>query len=84
MKVVPLPSEGLRIGRPLPFSVRDGSGAVLLSKGSTIQTDKQLELLQSRDVFIDSIEMESVQRAYNGQLDQLLRNDVALGRTHGK
>ena len=83
MKVVPLPSEGLRIGRPLPFSVRDGSGAVLLSKGSTIQTDKQLELLQSRDVFIDSIEMESVQRAYNGQLDQLLRNDVALGRIAG-
>ena len=83
MKVVLLPSEGLRIGRPLPFSVRDGSGAVLLSKGSTIQTDRQLQLLQSREVFIDSSEMESVQRAYNGQLDQLLRKDVALGRIAG-
>ena len=83
MKVVPLPSEGLRIGRPLPFSVRDGSGAVLLSKGSTIQTDRQLQLLQSREVFIDASEMESVQRAYNGQLDQLLRKDVALGRIAG-
>jgi HD-GYP domain-containing protein (c-di-GMP phosphodiesterase class II) len=80
MKVVPLSSEGLRIGRPLPFSVRDGLGAVLLAKGSTIQTDKQLQLLRSREIFIDPAEMESVQRAYNGQLDQMLRQDVALGR----
>ena len=80
MKVVPLPSEGLRIGRPLPFSVRDGSGAVLLARGATIQTDKQLQLLRSREIFIDPFEMESVQRAYNGQLDQMLRQDVALGR----
>ncbi len=80
MKVVPLPSEGLRIGRPLPFSVRDGSGAILLARGSTIETDKQLELLRSREIFIDISEMESVQRAYNGQLDQMLRQEVALGR----
>ena len=80
MKVVPLSSEGLRVGRPLPFSVRDGSGAVLLARGSAIQSAKQLEVLQSREIFIDMHEMESVQRAYNGQLDQLLRNDVALGR----
>ncbi len=80
MKVVPLPSEGLRVGRPLPFSVRDSSGAVLLARGSAIQTAKQLEVLQSRTIFIDAAEMESVQRAYNGQLDQMLRQDVALGR----
>ncbi len=80
MKVVPLSSEGLRVGRPLPFSVRDGSGAVLLARGATIQTDRQLQLLRSREIFIDMAEMESVQRAYNGQLDQMLRQDVALGR----
>ena len=80
MKVVPLPSEGLRIGRPLPFTVRDGFGAVLLARGSTIQTDKQLQLLRSREIFIDMSEMESVQRMINGQLDQMFRQDVALGR----
>jgi len=80
MKVVPLSPEGLRIGRPLPFSVRDGLGGVLLAKGTAIQTDKQLQLLRSREIFIDPAEMESVQRAYNGQLDQMLRQDVALGR----
>ena len=83
MKVVPLSSEGLRIGRPLPFSVRDGSGAVLLARGASIQTERQLQLLRSREIFIDTVEMEAVQRAYNGQLDQLLRQDVGLGRIAG-
>ena len=80
MKVVPLSSEGLRIGRPLPFSVRDGSGAILLARGASIQTEKQLQLLRSRPIFIDMAESESVRRAYAGQLDQMFRQDVALGR----
>ena len=60
MKVIPLPSEGLRIGRPLPFTVRDGNGAVLLARGTTIQTDKQLQLLRTRAIFIDMAEMALV------------------------
>jgi HD-GYP domain-containing protein (c-di-GMP phosphodiesterase class II) len=80
MKVVPLSSEGLRIGRPLPFSVRDGSGAVLLARGAAIQTERQLQLLRARELFIDMSESETVQRAFTGQLDQMLRQDVALGR----
>lgn len=80
MKVVPLSSDGLRLGRTLPFSVRDASGVVLLARGAAIETDKQLALLRARPLFIDSSESESVQRAYNGQLDELFRKDVALGR----
>ena len=80
MKVVPLSAEGLRIGRPLPFTVRDGSGVILLARGASIQTEKQLQVLRSRPIFIDMAESESVQRAYAGQLDQMLRQDVALGR----
>src|SRR4051812_10065014 len=80
MKVVPLSAEGLRIGRPLPFSVRDAAGGVLLARGASIQTEKQLQLLRSRPIFIDMAESEAVQRAYAGQLDQMLRQDVALGR----
>jgi HD-GYP domain-containing protein (c-di-GMP phosphodiesterase class II) len=80
MKVVPLSSEGLLVGRPLPFSVRDGSGAILLARGASIQTEKQLQVLRSRPIFIDMAESESVKRAYAGQLDQMFRQDVALGR----
>jgi len=80
MKVVPLSPEGLRIGRPLPFAVRDGSGVVLLARGAAIETDKQLRLLQSRPLFIDVAESETVRRAVNGQLDRLFLQDVAIGR----
>jgi HD-GYP domain-containing protein (c-di-GMP phosphodiesterase class II) len=80
MKVVPLPSDGLRIGRPLPFSVRDGSGMVLLARGASIQTEKQLSLLMARELFIETSESESLKRVYAGQLDQMLRQEVALGR----
>src|ERR1700712_1647738 len=80
MKVVPLSSEGLRVGRPLPFSVRDGSGTILLARGTSIQTEKQLQVLCSRPIFIDMAQGESVKRAYAGQLDQMFRQDVALGR----
>jgi HD-GYP domain-containing protein (c-di-GMP phosphodiesterase class II) len=80
MKVVPLSSEGLRLGRALPFTVRDQLGSVLIAKGTPIQTEKQLELLQTRALFIELTESESVKRAYAGQLDQMLRKDVALGR----
>src|SRR5262249_52271761 len=72
--------EGLRIGRPLPFAVRDGSGVVLLARGSTIADVKQLKLLQSRPLYIDLAESEAVRRAVNGQLDRLFLQDVALGR----
>jgi HD-GYP domain-containing protein (c-di-GMP phosphodiesterase class II) len=80
MKVVPLSVEGLRLGRPLQFSVRDASGIVLLARGAVIETDRQLAALRARPLFIDAVESEAVQRAYNGQLDQLFRQDVALGR----
>ena len=80
MKVVPLSPEGLRIGRPLPFTVRDGTGLVLLARGASILNDKQLTLLRSRPLFIDMSESEVVQRAVNGQWDQLFLQDVALGR----
>jgi len=80
MKVVPLPPEGLRVGRPLPFAVRDGSGVVLLARGAAIETERQLKMLQSRPLFIDFVESETVRRAVNGQLDRLFLQDVALGR----
>ena len=80
MKVVPLPSEGLRVGRPLPFSVRDQAGMVLLARGTMIESEKQLQILRSRPLFIDPSESEALQRAFNGQLDRLVRDDVALGR----
>jgi HD-GYP domain-containing protein (c-di-GMP phosphodiesterase class II) len=80
MKIVPLSAEGLRLGRPLPFAVRDSAGAVLLARGALIQSEKQLQALCAREIYVDEVESEAVKRAYSAQLDQMLRQDVALGR----
>src|SRR6476660_8155443 len=80
MKVVPLSSAGRRVGRPLPFAVRDAAGVVLLARGTMIETEKQLELLRSRPLYVDPAETEIAQRAYHGQLDRMVRQDVSLGR----
>ncbi len=79
MKVVPLTPEGLRVGRLMPFSVRDEGGKVLVARGSSIENDKQLQYLLGRPLFVDVIESETIQKAYAGQLDQMFRQDSRLG-----
>lgn len=79
MKVVPLASEGLRVGRLLPFSIREEGGKVLVARGSAIENVRQLEYLRSRPLFIDAGESIEAQRAYAGHLDQLFLQDKSLG-----
>lgn len=79
MKVVPLAPEGLRIGRPLPFSIREEGGKVLVARGASIENAKQLEYLRGRPLFVDAGESVEIQRAFNGQLDQLFLQDRSLG-----
>ena len=80
MKVVLLPPEGLRIGKPIPFSLRDQEGTVLLARGATIANANQLSYLRSRPLFIDMTESEQYQRAFAGQLDEMVRKEVMLGK----
>lgn len=79
MKVVPLAPEGLRVGRLVPFSIREEGGKVLVARGSAIENQKQLEYLLARPLFVDAVESEAIQRAYNGQLDRMFLNDASLG-----
>jgi len=80
MKVVPLPPEGLRVGRQMPFALRDGSGKVLVARGMAIENDKQLQMLLERQLFIELGESQAFQRAYGGQLDRMVRSEVSLGK----
>jgi hypothetical protein len=79
MKVVPLAPEGLRVGRLLPFSIREEGGKVLIARGSAIENPKQLEHLLGRPLFVDANESVEIQRAYNGQIDQMFLQDRSLG-----
>lgn len=79
MKLVPLNPDGLAPGFPLPFSLRDASGSVLVSRGASIVDRQQLGYLLARDLFIHEGEQGLVQRQLNGQVDQMLRADTTLG-----
>jgi hypothetical protein len=80
MKLVSFAPEGLSPGFPLPFSLRDASGHVLVHRGSPIADRQQLGHLLARPLFIDEAEKDLVQRQLNAQVDQMLRmGDTTLG-----
>jgi HD-GYP domain-containing protein (c-di-GMP phosphodiesterase class II) len=60
-------------------SVRDSAGLLLVAKGVVLSTDEQRLKLVSRTLFVDESENEQLQRALNGKLDSLLRQNTRLG-----
>lgn len=77
LKLVPITPDGLQPGQPLPFSLRDVSGQVLVHRGSAIADQQQLGYLLARALFIDAGEKELMQRQLNAQVDQMLRSGGA-------
>ena len=60
MKVIRLPRSKVQLGQPLPWSVRDEQGHLLLSRGFVVQTEQQLDHLLERGAFADVEEIRSV------------------------
>lgn len=80
MKLVPIAPEGLATGYPLPFTLRDANGVVLVQRGTRITDSQQLGHLLLRSLFIDESEKGLVTRKMNAQVDQVLRTaDSTLG-----
>jgi hypothetical protein len=77
MKLVPIPPDGLEPGYPLPFSLRDVNGRVLVQRGSPIADRQQLGYLLARALFIDESEKDFARRQLNAQVDQLFRSGGA-------
>jgi HD-GYP domain-containing protein (c-di-GMP phosphodiesterase class II) len=80
IKVVPLEPDALRVGRTLPYALRDSAGSVLLPQGAAIADQKQLALLLARELFVEESDSAAFQRSYLGQLDHMVRLDTPLGR----
>ena len=49
MNLVQVTHESITIGQPLPFSLRDESGALLARKGYVIVSREDLEAVRGRD-----------------------------------
>ncbi len=57
MKLIRLPRSKIELGLPLPWSVRDQYGNLLLAIGRSIDTDRQLDHLLRLGAFVDRSEV---------------------------
>lgn len=57
-----LPREKVVLGLPLPWSVRDENGVLLLSKGHVVDSDQHLDALLLRGAFVDVEEVKATVR----------------------
>src|SRR5512133_2796809 len=63
LKMLRLPRSKVQIGTPLPWSVRDEQGTLLLSKGHLVENEHLLDQLLQRGAFVDAEEARAVARA---------------------
>jgi hypothetical protein len=80
MNVIALPANAIRIGVPMPFSLRDAAGRLLVPRGSTVESEAQRAQLISRGVFIEEAEAKPFTRALAGKLDGMMRKNALLGQ----
>ena len=59
MKLLQLPRSKVQLGVPLPWSVRDKNGHLLLSMGQVVETEHQLGQLLLLGAYVDSIEIKA-------------------------
>lgn len=85
MNLVIVNVDSIRIGQPLPFSLRDESGILLAHKGYVVNSREELELVVGRrsNLYIDVAESESHHRAYVGKLYDLVREERPLRQIAG-
>lgn len=81
MNLVTVNIESIRIGQPLPFSLRDESGVLVAQKGFVVGDRSELDLMIGgrANLFIDVAESEDHRRAYMGKLHGLVNDDKPLG-----
>ena len=60
LKMLRLPRSKVQIGTPLPWSVRDEQGTLLLSKGHLVESEHLLDQLLLRGAYVDAEEARAV------------------------
>ena len=81
MKLVPINSAALKIGRPLPFGLRTGSGQLLAHRGFVVETREAMDELIKRGIklYVDLNESEEHHRAFVGKLHGMVDQESTLG-----
>lgn len=82
MNLVTINIDSIRVGQPLPFTLRGEDGTLLAHKGFVVATRESLKVASGgrTQLFIDVDESDDFRRAYVGKLYDLVREDRALGQ----
>lgn len=82
MNLVTVNIESIRIGQPLPFSLRDEEGVLLAPKGYVLTGQSDLDLMLDKRVtlYIELTESENYHRAYVARLHNLINEERPLGQ----
>jgi HD-GYP domain-containing protein (c-di-GMP phosphodiesterase class II) len=81
MNLIIVTADSIRIGQPLPYSLRDKGGVLLAPKGYVVANRADLELImkQRGKLYVDFAETDDHHRAYVGKLHSMVRQERALG-----
>lgn len=82
MNLIPLKPESIKLGQPLPFSLRTQDGTLLAHKGFVVGNRTQLETMLTRAgvLHIDLEESPDQARAFMSQLDTMVREQRTIGQ----
>ena len=85
MQLVPVSIESIRIGQPLPFTLRDRDGVLLAKKSFIVGSRDDLLDFFNRGggLYIDVTDSDAHHRAYVGQLNGMVREGRSLGEIAG-
>lgn len=81
MHLVPVNIDSIRIAHPLPFSLMDKDGTLIAKRGFVVPSRGDLHEYSQRNggLFIDVADSEAHHKAYVERLQNMVRDDKALG-----
>ena len=82
MNLVPVNTDAILVGQPLPCALRDQSGVLLASKGFMVSSRQDLQAMVGRreQIYIDSDQSDNFRRGYVNRLNNLVMEDKSLGQ----
>lgn len=82
MNLVPVTTDSILVGQPLPCALLDQNGVLLASPGFMVGSRQELEVMvgQRSQIYIDADQAENLRRSYVNRLNNLVLEDRSLGQ----
>ena len=82
MNLVPVHTDAILVGQPLPCALRDQNGVLLASKGFMVSSRQDLQAMIGRrdQIYIDADQSDNFRRGYVNRLNNLVMEDKSLGQ----